>query len=264
MNVRRAYATVSFGQVHYRYAGTAGKPIVVLLHQTPSTSAMYEDLMQALAPDYRLFAPDTPGMGMSDDIENTMTIAALARGIAEFIDEVGIEHCCLFGHHTGAAIAAELAAAHPERFDAIALSGPTLLSDELRAKLPGMATAYPTNADGNHLLQMWRRMHNKDASAPLGIVERETINGIQLGERYPAAYDAVIQQDIATTLAALRCPVLVFAGTGDPLHQQLEAALQLLSDGRMQSIDDARTFICETHCPEVAALLRDFFPREAA
>ena len=77
MNVARGYTTTSFGQVHYRFAGTPGKPVVVFLHQTPSDSAMYEDLMRELADDYRLFAPDTPGMGMSDPV------AALRRRLVE-------------------------------------------------------------------------------------------------------------------------------------------------------------------------------------
>lgn len=264
MTVRRAYAAVSFGQVHYRYAGTPGKPVVVLLHQTPSTSEMYENLMMALAADYRLIAPDTPGMGLSDPVADPLTIAGLATGIAEFLDEVGVDRYYLFGHHTGASIAVQIAAVHPRHIEAVALSGPTLLSDELRARLPEMASAIPARADGAHLQGMWQRIHSKDESAPMDIIERETINGIQLGDRYAAAYDAVVEQDFAAALRALTCPVLVFAGTGDPLYGQLDAALRQLGNGRKESIADAKTFVCETHCPQVAGLLRDFFSGEAA
>ena len=102
MSVHRGYAAVSFGQVHYRYAGRGDKPVLVLLHQTPSTSEMYVELMQALEQDFRLLAPDTPGMGMSDMIDGELTIAGLADSIAEFLDEIGIDHCFVFGHHTGA------------------------------------------------------------------------------------------------------------------------------------------------------------------
>lgn len=260
----RGYATTSFGQVHYRFAGTPGKPVLVLLHQTPSTSAMYEDLMQALAGDYRLFAPDTPGMGMSDPIAGDMTIPALADGIAEFLDEVGIERCCLFGHHTGAAIAAELAAKLQDRVRAVALSGPTVLSEELKARLPDSAKEIPVADDGSHFEAMWRRIAGKDPAAPLAITIRETINGIELGEHYPAAYDAVIEHDIEAALVNLSCPVLVFAGTDDVLYGQLDAALALLGQGQKREIAGAKTFICETHCDEVAGMLRGFFAGEAA
>ena len=78
MSIGRAYANCSYGQVHNRYAGTPGAPPLVLLHQTPSTSAMYETLMQRLAGDFRLIAPDTPGMGLSDPTAPQFSIAGAA------------------------------------------------------------------------------------------------------------------------------------------------------------------------------------------
>lgn len=264
MKVHRGYATVSFGQVHYRYAGTGRGPVLVLLHQTPSTSAMYEDLMRALAGDFRLLAPDTPGMGLSDPVEGRMTIDALANGIVEFLDALGIGRCCVFGHHTGAAIATQLAADRPERVDALALSGPTLIDATLREKLPEVSATLPTDGGGGHLVQRWRRILRMDRDVPLHIAQRETLNAIAMGDRYSAAYEAVMAHDVDRALTAVTCPVLVFAGTRDVLYPQLDAAHALLADGSKREIADAGSLVCETHCHEVAALLRDFFPAEAA
>ena len=263
MKVSRGYATVSFGQVHYRRAGKARGPVVVLLHQTPSTSAMYEDLMLALAGDFRLYAPDTPGMGQSDPVAGQMTIDALSNGIVEFLDELGIDRCHLFGHHTGAAIAAQLAADRPERVRALALSGPTLIDAALRAKLPEVAATPPADEGGGHLVRRWRRILRMDRDVPLHIAQRETLNAIAMGDRYAAAYEAVLAHDAASALAELTCPVLVFAGTRDVLHPQLDAARALLANGAKREIADAGSLVCETHCPEVVALLREFFPAGA-
>lgn len=264
MKVSRGYTTVSFGQIHYRYAGTAHRPVLVLLHQTPSTSAMYEDLLSALAHDYRLFAPDTPGMGLSDPVAGEMTIDALASGLIEFLDELGIDRCFVFGHHTGAAIATQLAADHPNRVDALALSGPTLIDATLRAKLPEVAATPPIDDAGGHLVKRWRGICRMDRDVPLEIAQRETLSAIALDDRYSAAYEAVMAHDVERALAALTCPVLVFAGTRDVLHPQLNAALALLANGSKREIADAGTFVCETHCHEVAALLCEFFSAEAA
>jgi haloalkane dehalogenase len=111
---------------------------------------------------------------------------------------------------------------------------------------------------------MWDRIGGKDADAPLSIVQRETLSGLQLGDRYSETYGAVIDHDFATTAAAMQCPALVFAGTLDPLIGQLDAAFELLQQGSKTTIDGARTFVCETHKAEVAELLKNFFPREAA
>ena len=169
MNTRRGYVATSFGQLHYRYAGTPGAPVLVLLHQTPSTSAMYEPMMRVLAGQFRLIAPDTPGMGMSDGLSEPMSVPGLAAGIAEFLDEIGVVRSYLFGHHTGASIAAELAAQNPALVEAIALSGPPLLTREMRDKLPALASTFAAQEDGEHLSSMWRRIRDKDNSAPLEI-----------------------------------------------------------------------------------------------
>ncbi len=263
MSVHRGYAAASFGQVHYRYAGTPGMPVIVLLHQTPSTSEMFEDLMLALADDYRLIAPDTPGMGMSDALPGTMTVKGLAAGIAEVLDEIGVDECVLFGHHTGAAIAAELAAKHPRLANGLILAGPPLLDDELRQALPAAGAPIPVEADGSHMLKMWQRIARKDPDVPLSVVLRDALSGLRIGERYLAAYQAVIAHDFAATVEAVSCPTLVFAGTKDILYSAVEPTLALLRDGEMATIEDAWSFFCETHVDEVANLVRSFTAAEA-
>lgn len=264
MSSGRGYAAVSFGQIHYRYAGGGDKPVLVLLHQTPSTSEMYAELMQELSGDFRLLAPDTPGSGLSDALPGDLSVASLADAFAEFLDEIGVNRCYVFGHHTGAAIAAELSARFPKLVAAVALSGPTLLDDELRARVRSMATAIPVAVDGLHFEMMWDRIAAKDSEAPLPIIVRETINGVRLGDRYLEMYEAVIDHDFEQAAKTTACPALVFAGTKDPLFGKLDDVCNMLPQGSRATIEGARTFVCETHKVEVAGLLRDFFPEEAA
>jgi pimeloyl-ACP methyl ester carboxylesterase len=225
---------------------------------------MYEALMLAMAGEYRLLAPDLPGMGQSDALPPPLTVAAMAAAVGEFLDELGVDRCFVFGHHTGASVAAELAANLKERVVALALSGPPLLDDDLRARLPALAKPFPACRDGTHLRRMWQRINGKDESASLEIVERETLSGIALGRCYADAYDAVIAHDMRGALEALTCPVLVFAGTADVLYRRLDDAHALLARGARAEIDGAGTFACETHCREVNALLGDFFQGAAA
>ena len=126
--VSRAYADVGDGQLHYRVAGEAGRPVLLLLHQTPSTSAMYQPLMQRLADRFHLLAPDTPGFGGSDPLPGECSIAAFADTLSQWLEGLGIARCFVFGHHTGAAIAVQLACSRPGLCRALALSGPPLSS----------------------------------------------------------------------------------------------------------------------------------------
>ncbi|MBB3047988.1 pimeloyl-ACP methyl ester carboxylesterase [Litorivivens lipolytica] len=261
--IRRAYCDIASGQIHYRYAGDASKTPLILLHQSPSSSIMYETLMRELGNDYWLLAPDTPGFGQSDPLAEPVSIAAYADAIQQFCTALRIEQALLFGHHTGASVAVQLAYDNPELSLAMALSGPTLLSDALKAALPGKAKPFPLTEDGSHLLGMWQRMRDKEPDAPLALSLRETLLGLEVGDAYPEAYRAVIDQPFGDQLKALECPVLVFAGTGDPLYGMLDEAAQLLKHGEKQEIDGARTYACDLHAKTIGDMLKDFFRRNA-
>jgi pimeloyl-ACP methyl ester carboxylesterase len=52
-------------QIFYREAGPLAATTILLLHEFPSTSRMYEPLFRRLADRYHLIAPDYPGFGHS-------------------------------------------------------------------------------------------------------------------------------------------------------------------------------------------------------
>ena len=87
--MKKAYTDISMGQCHYRYSKGQGTPMV-FLHQTPSSSLMYEKLI-SLLPQYTSIAIDTPGFGMSDDISGNPTIEDYGNYILEALDNLEIE-----------------------------------------------------------------------------------------------------------------------------------------------------------------------------
>ena len=179
--IKRAYVDISCGQLHYRHAGDAAKTPLILLHQSPSSSIMYETLMRELDKDYWLLAPDTPGFGQSDPLAEPVSIASYADAIQQFLTALGIEQALLFGHHTGASVAVQLAYENPKLALAMALSGPTLLSDALKAALPEKAMPFALSEDGSHLLGMWQRMRDKEPDAPPGFESARNTAGSRSG-----------------------------------------------------------------------------------
>lgn len=171
---------------------------------------------------------------------------------------LGVTQCDIFGHHTGASVAVQLASDQPALARRIALSGPTLLSDELKALLPTKSYAFEETPEGDHFMQMWQRVRAKDPDAPLWLSQREALTGISLGDTYPLAYQAVIEQDFASQIASLACPILIFAGTEDPLYNQLDACLALLQDGCKKEIPGGRTYVCERNAELIAGWLKEF------
>jgi len=257
--VRRAYLQLDHGQLHYRESGERAGVPWLLLHQSPSDSRMYEKLAAALGESRWIVAPDNPGFGGSDPLPGGFTLAACASAILNLLDALHIDQCYLFGHHTGASIAAQLADLAPQRFVRIALCGPTLLGPELKAALPGKAAALPVDAEGSHLIAMWQRMAAKEAGADPDLLLREVGSAFAAGSAYKEAYQAVAQQDFEMLLRGLSQPTLVFAGTEDILYPQLAPSLACLQQGELAEIEGAGSYICETRPVEIAALLREFF-----
>lgn len=258
--VRLAYADVDGLQVHYRYSGERASPALLLLHQTPSSSAMYETLMAQLAGEYFLLAPDTPGFGNSDPLPDAFSIAGVAQLMRGLLQTLDLQVCSVFGHHTGAAIAVQLAFDCPEVVEAVALSGPTLLTEEQKRSLPDAATPFPPDTQGTHLQSMWQRLRAKDNNADLALSQRELLSAFASGDAYQASYRAVCAQDFALQLESIDCPALVFAGDADPLNNAVAPTAERLAQGRVLDLPPgAGTYICEQQVDLLATELKAFF-----
>ncbi len=118
------YRTVKIDDldIFYREAGPIGAPTVLLLHGFPTSSHMFRDLIPALSDRYHVIAPDYPGFGkssMPSVDEFNYTFDRLAEVIESFIHEVGLEEYSLYVMDYGAPIGYRIAAAHPERVQAL-------------------------------------------------------------------------------------------------------------------------------------------------
>jgi haloalkane dehalogenase len=225
---------------------------------------MYEAMMADLAADYYVLAPDLPGFGQSDCLQvspKVNAISAWADVVAEFYDGpvAGI-----FGHHTGAAVATELLFRHPEFASRLMLSGPTLLNQTLKNILPEKARSFPPTKDGLHVLGMWQRMQAKDSAAGLDLVLREAQLGLAMGERYPDAYKAVIEHDYQGAISGIRQPVLMFAGTADPLFSVLDDAFACVHSGVKTTIADTASWVCDRQPQVVCQFIRRFMAMDIA
>ena len=161
----RGYAETQLGLIHFRAEGD-GHPLV-LIHQTPSSSAMYEPALPFLAKSFRAIAPDTAGYGMSDHVDRPPTMDDYARNVADVIDALGLDRPHIAGHHTGAAIAAETAAAYPDRVGRLVLSGAPLIdAADSRRWNTSFVREYPPREDGGHLLDAWRTMRERRPNDP--------------------------------------------------------------------------------------------------
>ena len=107
----------------YRVWGPEVEPPLVLLHALGEASSDWAALAEALAPAWRVYAPDLRGHGASD-WPGSYTIEQLTADLAAFVDALGLDRIALVGHSIGAAPAYLYAARHPGRVARLVLEEP--------------------------------------------------------------------------------------------------------------------------------------------
>jgi len=117
--VQSRFANVNGVRLHYLVAGT-GDP-VVLLHGYAETSHMWRPLIQELAKNHAVTAPDLRGAGESSTPDTGYTKAEMAQDIHALVRKLGYEHIGIVGHDIGLMVAYAYAAQYPGELDRIAL-----------------------------------------------------------------------------------------------------------------------------------------------
>ena len=120
--------------IFYREAGPPNAQTILLLHGFPSSSRMYDPLLQRLSDKYHLIAPDYPGFGHSDAPDPARfayTFDHLAAIINLFVETKGIRHYTLYLQDYGGPVGLRLALAHPERVQSLIVQNAVAHEDGL-------------------------------------------------------------------------------------------------------------------------------------
>lgn len=119
---QRKEASLPAGRIRYREAGT-GKP-VVFVHGYLVDGRLWSGVVDNLSDRFRCLAPDWPlgaqQVAMNPDAD--LSPPALARLIADFLDQLELEDATVVGNDSGGAISQILAADHPQRIGRLVLT----------------------------------------------------------------------------------------------------------------------------------------------
>ena len=228
--VRRGYVDGRHGQLHYAVCGEAREP-VLLLHQTPRSWDEYRDVLPILGATRRAVAMDMIGFGDSVKPDAEQTIEACAGSAADLLDSLGLSGVAVVGHHTGGAVAVELAATRPDLVRLLVLSSTGLVDDAARARAAGRPPidAVEAKADGSHLTELWQRRIGFYPPDRPDLLHRLCIDAMKVLERVEEGHDAVHHYRMEDRLPLIAVPVLLLVGTEDPYvyprHQRLADAI---------------------------------------
>jgi pimeloyl-ACP methyl ester carboxylesterase len=259
--VERGFVEVADGVLHYAACGS-GEP-VLLLHQTPRSWDEYRDVLPLLGRGRRAIAMDTLGFGDSRPVrEGANTIERWARAAVGLLDALALGRVDVVGHHTGASVAVELAAACPERVRALVLSSLGLVPpEERRSHAVARAPVDEVDRadDGSHVLELWRlRAPFYPAGRP-DLLERFVVDALRAGPLAAEGHRVVARYAVEERLPHLRCPVLLVGATADPhAYPTLSALREGLPQAAVVEIAGGTVPLPDSRPEEFAAAVESF------
>jgi pimeloyl-ACP methyl ester carboxylesterase len=231
--IRRRFADLDHGQLHYREAGTGD--VLLALHASPGSSRQMVGLMAQFSGQMRVIAPDTPGNGDSEALPlDAPDISDLAAAMLALLDCLGVERAHFYGSHTGAAIAAELALLAPQRVLSVTFDGiGNWQGAELAEALALYAQPFEPDLEGSYLGRLFTFCRNQFLFYPwyreTEVARRtgelpppENLHGLvtevmKAATTYHQNYRAAFRWDAPGRLPLLELPALFMASESDPL-----------------------------------------------
>jgi pimeloyl-ACP methyl ester carboxylesterase len=249
MTIDRAFVRIAEGLVHYRHcaperAGRA-RPLY-MIHSSPMSALPLEPLMAALGGGRAVIAPDTLGNGDSAGPEpDAPDMDYYADSVARVLDALGLDCIDLYGSHTGAHIACELALRHPSRVNRIVFDGVGVFSTEdkndfLRYYAPAQRPdeigsqflwAWNWTRDGFVFFPNFRRTEQSRRAVAIPsatALHTMTVELLKSLSTYHKAYHAAFRHPDRERLTQLRHPVFCMASEDDILAHTVTAAAQLI------------------------------------
>lgn len=228
--ISRHFVRVRDREVHYRRVGE-GPPLVVF-HVSPQTSAFVVPHFLPIADRFTIIGLDSPGFGGSDPLPMPFPTAAdYGDAALEAMDALGIGRAAVYGAHTGAHIALELANRHSARCALLVLDGLSInTAAEARERLERYAPTFIPREDGSHLAWAWQHSHDQTLFAPWyladqahrldsGVHDSEKIHDIVLSKmaatNYSVGYRAAFSHEPRRAVTEITVPTILLAREGD-------------------------------------------------
>jgi pimeloyl-ACP methyl ester carboxylesterase len=267
MKITKHFVTVGTRRVHYLRAGSG--PALAMLHASPCSAKVMRPLLPVFGERFTCLVFDTPGFGLSDKLPLAKPrVEDFADALDETLGALGIEQAAAYGRHTGASIAVEFAARHPQRCamayaDGYAVFAKPYTDEQLERYLEPIVPVW----DGAHLLRLWFRYRDQhvfwpwnvqtaetrsDADVPdLDFLHRGVVELLEAGDDYRIGYAAPFRHRALEILPDLKVPVCFGHREGDSLYASHKlypksAWMELVPRGAEAAVMAERT-ILERH-----------------
>ena len=283
LNAHRHTAATRFGEISYLDLGAG--PTALFVHGIATNAYLWRHVMDALSGQRRCIAIDLPLHGQSPvTAEQDLSLAALAAGLDDFCEVLGLTGIDLVANDTGGAIAQIFAARYPQRLATL-----TLTNCDTVDNLPPEAfkPMVELAAAGNLAPSAVSMFANLEAAAQISFasgyehldrIDRDvirsylqpcfgTIERARQFERLLVSLDVGDLQAVMPQLGELTVPTLVVWGTGDAFFDVSWAYWlrdTIPGTTRVVTVDGARLFFPEERPMDLVPHLEQHWAAVAA
>lgn len=203
--------------------GLKDAPALVLSNSLGTDHGLWQPQVDELKSHFNVITYDTRGHGESDVISDT-TLQNLAEDVVDILDALSIEKSHFCGISMGGITGLWLGIHHPERFNSITVANSA-------AKI-GQAEAWLSRAESveqNGLAELVKTTHTRWFSEKFdyqhNVVAQTTIQSLANtpAQGYANACRALAHADLRDEIAQIQIPVLLIAGTEDPVTTVADA-----------------------------------------
>lgn len=285
-DVRFGTETIDGLEIFYREAGTVGKSELVLLHGFPTSSHMFRNLIDELADEFHIIAPDYPGYGLSsapstDDYDYSFDNTADV--VDELLERKGFDDYVLYVMDYGAPVGFRIATEHPERVAGFVVQNGNAYDEGLEDFWNPIKKYWETGADedrdalrglltiGATKWQYLTGVRDESAISPDNwlviqpLLDREGNDEVQLDMFYDYGTNPPLYPQWQKYFRDHQPPMLITWGKGDPIFPEPGAHpyLRDLPDAELHILDTGH-FALEEDGDQIADLIRDFVSRKIA
>lgn len=224
--VPETFTTVS--GLRTRYLDYPGDdPPIVLLHGLSANANEFVALGAALAPAFRVVAPDLRGRGGTGKPSTGYTMGHHAADVLALLDSLGLDQVILGGHSFGAFLAIHIAVHHPERVSrVVAIDAAMKVNPKVREMLaPSLARLGQTFASEDDYLERIRTAPYMDGSwdddmqsyfrAEIVRNDDGTVSAATSAGAIAQAMEAVLSEPWEAMVARVHQPALLINATAD-------------------------------------------------
>jgi pimeloyl-ACP methyl ester carboxylesterase len=277
-------ATVDGIDIFYREAGAVDAPAILLLHGFPTSSHMFRNLIPALAPRYRVIAPDYPAFGHSatpDRATFKYTFARFAELMSGLLNQLHVERYALYVQDYGAPVGFRLALEHPERITALVVQNGNAYEDGLKqfwnpiraywadgsdAHRAALRAGLTLAATKSQYLDGVRDPSRVSPDAWLhdqALLDRPGIDEIMLDLFKDYGTNVALYPQFQAFFRSRRPPTLIVWGRHDVIFpaEGAHAYLRDLPDAELHLLDSGH-FALEDKGGEIASLMLEFLARK--